>query len=186
MRYTQASQQLRPGLIAGMLAIGALSSLLSGPTRADMLLLANTTMVTGTESATYSFTAPTAGTVTAELTNLDWPQALSALSFMASTPGQVLASWSDPTQSNALTSTHQLTFQVARPGTYFANITATPGGPLDIGVYSFSLHFTNGSSAVPLPASGWLLAAAVIVLVGMLRSRRARRTIHVSQLSAAN
>jgi hypothetical protein len=90
---------------------------------------------------------------------------------MASSGNQVLASWSAPPAQGA--NTHALTFQVSHPGTYFANVTATPGGPLDIGVYSFSLHFTNGS-AVPLPASGWLLAAALMVLLGMLRSWRTR------------
>jgi hypothetical protein len=153
-------------------ALGVMIFGVSSPARADMLLLANTTMVTGNETAVFSFNAPSSGTVTAELTNLDWPTTLSSLSFMASSGSQVLASWADPGQT--LTNTHALTFQVSHPGTYFANVSATPGGPLDIGVYSFSLHFTNGA-AVPLPASGWLLASAVIVLLGMLRSWRRRR-----------
>jgi hypothetical protein len=164
----------KQGARAWLLAVGAVGALIcgvSGPARADMLLLANTTMVTGTESSVFSFTAPASGNVTAELTNLDWPTTLSGLSFMASSGSQVLGSLSAPSLAN--TNTQMLTFHVSHPGTYFANVTATPGGPLDIGVYSFSLHFANGS-AVPLPASGWLLAAAVIVLLGMLRSWRTR------------
>jgi hypothetical protein len=172
-------------LSAGMSAL-ALIGIISLPARADMFLLGDTTMVTGTESATFSFTTPGAGTVTAQLTNLNWPQVLSSLSFMASSPSQVLASWSDPTQPGTGTQTQTLTFQVAHPGTYFANVTAQAGGPLDIGVYSFSLHFSNGASPVPLPASGWLLAAAVIVLLGMLRSWRGRRTIEALPQQAAH
>jgi hypothetical protein len=175
----------RRWLSAGLCAL-ALAGAGSLPARADMMLLGNTTMVTGTESATYSFTAPGAGTVTAELTNLDWPQVLSGLSFMASSPNQVLASWSDPSVPGSLTTTKTLTFQVDHAGTYFANVTATPGGPLDIGVYSFALHFNNGTSPVPLPASGWLLAAAVIVLLGALRSWQGRRTIDAVPLPAAD
>jgi hypothetical protein len=155
------------------------------PARADMLLLSDTTLVTGTESAVFSFAAPGPGTVTAQLTNLDWPQALSGLSFMASAPGQVLASWASPSNPSG-PSTQSLTFQVGQAGTYYANVTATPGGPLDIGVYSFTLHFSNGSSAVPLPASGWLLAAAVIVLIGMLRSWRGRQGIETAAEPAAH
>jgi hypothetical protein len=120
----------------------------------------------------FSFTAPSSGTVTAQLTNLDWPTTLSNLSFMASSGNQVLASLTDPALPG--TNTQTVSFQVSQPGTYFANVNATSGGPLDIGVYSFSLNFTNGAPPVPLPASGWCLAAAIIVLVGMLRSRRGR------------
>jgi hypothetical protein len=146
-----------------------LVGLLGRPVRADMVLLNNTTLVTGQESGTFAFVAPGPGTVTANITNVDWPQTLSGLSFMASAPGQVLAFWSDPTPAGNATTTQTLSFQVQHAGTYFANVNAASGGPLDIGVYSFSLHF-NGGSPVPLPASGWLLAAALIVLLGMLRS----------------
>jgi hypothetical protein len=164
---------MRARLLAIVATLGAMIFCVPSPARADMLLLASTTMVTGTESAVFSFTAPSSGTVKAELTNLDWPTTLSGLSFMASSGNQVLGSgsWNNPSQPGTVTQT--VAFQVSHPGTYFANVTATPGGPLDIGVYSFSLHFTNGN-AVPLPASGWLLAAAIIVLLGMLRSWRNR------------
>jgi hypothetical protein len=172
-RIETTQKSLRRWLQAGHIALAALLYLLSPAARADMLLLGNTTLVTGTESATYSFTAPGPGTVTAELTNLDWPQTLSSLSFMASSQGQVLASLSDPSQLTALTSTQAMTFQVGHAGTYFANVTATPGSPLGIGVYSLSLHFSNGSSAVPLPSSGWLLAGALALIFGFLWRRRA-------------
>ncbi|HKD53173.1 MAG TPA: hypothetical protein VKB72_03065 [Steroidobacteraceae bacterium] len=184
MKALKATHSRRRWLSAGMAAL-TLAGVVSLPAQADMMLLGSTTLVTGTESATYSFTTPNAGTVTAELTNLDWPVTLSGLSFMASSANQVLSSWSDPGQSSA-TTTQTLTFQVPQGGTYFANVTATPGGPLDIGVYSFSLHFNNGTSAVPLPASGWLLAAGVIVLLGMWRSWRGRRTSDMLPQHAAH
>jgi hypothetical protein len=163
-------------LIATLGLLCALSGGLCASAQADTMLLGDTTMVTGTESAVFSFTAPSAGTVTAELTNLDWPQTLDSLSFMASSANTVLASWSDPPPAGSGTITKTLTFQVSGPGTYFANITAAAGGPLDIGVYSFSLHF-NDNAAVPLPASGWMLAAAVLALLWMLHTgRNERRT----------
>ena len=172
MKPYEPRQGVRAWLLALTGALGVLIFGVSSPARADMLLLASTTMVTGNESAVFSFNAPSSGTVTAELTNLDWPTTLSGLSFMASSGNEVLGSMSNPWQPG--TSTQATTFHVNQPGTYFANVNATTGGPLDIGVYSFSLHFTNGN-AVPLPASGWLLAAGVIVLLGMLRSWRTRR-----------
>jgi hypothetical protein len=137
-------------------------------TQASTLLLADTTMVTGNESASFSFNAPASGTVSVELTNLDWPQALSSLSFVASTPTQVLSSWSDPS-SQPNQSPELLTFQVNSPGTYFADIMATAGGPMDLGVYSFVLDFTPAGATVPLPGAGWLLLAGVLGLIGLRR-----------------
>src|SRR5215469_16213642 len=131
MKLFEPTQGLRAWTLAMAGALGALLVGVSSPARADMLLLGNTTMVTGTETAVFSFTAPSSGTVTAELTNLDWPTTLSGLSFLATSGSQVLASWSDPLQPGA--NTHALAFQVSHPGTYFANVTATPGGPMDIG-----------------------------------------------------
>ena len=151
----------------GVLVPMALTGLAVAPHAwADSVLLAQSTMVVGSESTTDTFTAPTAGTVTVSLNSFGWASTLSALSFSASSATQVLASWN----GTGVTS-DTATFNVG-PGSYFANIVATatdtPGG-LDLGLYSLRMTFTP---AVPLPSSGWLLLTGMFVLAGLVRAVR--------------
>jgi hypothetical protein len=120
------------------------------------LLVAQTTLISGTESTVDSFTVPSTGTVTVQLSDLPWPQALSSLSFMATSGNQVLSSWS--TLTSAVES-----FQVA-PGTYFAHVTGSATGALDLGLYSMTLTF-QPAGTVPLPGSAWLLLIGLLGLV---------------------
>jgi len=131
--------------------------------RADMMLLANTTMVTGTQSSVMSFSAPTEGYVTATLQNLNWQKPLSALSFQATSGADVLSSWSGPDASKTET------FKVTA-GNYFAHIVATTADEFDVGLYSLNLSFTP--SAVPLPASSLLLLTGIFGLFLVSRNRR--------------
>src|SRR3954466_10857287 len=89
---------------AGVLALLAALGIAQAPqARADVMLLANTTMVTGTQSSVMSFSAPTDGYVTATLQNLNWQKPLSALSFQATSGADVLSSWSGPDASKSET-----------------------------------------------------------------------------------
>jgi len=145
----------------------------SATTQASTVLVSDTTLVTGSESQVFSFNAPGPGTVSVQLTNLDWPQALSSLSFVATTANNVLSSWSN---SASAPGPQDLTFQIRGPGTYFADVMATAGGPLDLGLYSLSLSFTPaGSAVVPVPSSGGLLLVGSAALIGLLRWARAKR-----------
>jgi hypothetical protein len=130
--------------------------------RADIMLLADTTMVTGTQSAVFSFTAPSDGYVTANLQNLNWQKPLSALGFQATSGSSVLSSWSG---SNSKVETFQVT-----AGNYFAHIMATTADSMDVGLYSLNLSFTP--SAVPLPASSLLLLTGIFGLFLVSRNRR--------------
>lgn len=155
-------------------AVGLAASLclclVAAPVKADTVLLAQTTLVVGSSSVTDSFTAPSAGTVTVQLTDVAWPQALSSLTFMASSPGHVVADWS--TQSSSTES-----FEVG-PGTYFAHITGNAGGLLDLGLYCLKVSFQPTAGPVPLPGSGWLLGFGLLGLLGarVLRDLRARNS----------
>jgi hypothetical protein len=149
----------RPSIQTGLLtSLGLLCLVAASEVRADMLI-SQTTLVTGSESTVDSFTVPTAGSVTVELSNLPWPQALSSLSFTATSANQVLSSWS--TQGTSVES-----LQLG-PGTYFAHIGATTAGPLDLGLYSLTLSFQP--TTVPLPSSGGMLGIALLVLLGLTR-----------------
>lgn len=140
--------------LVGLLAMGCLLPAMSA--RAESLLVAQTTLISGTESTVDSFSVPSAGTVTVQLSDLPWPQALSSLSFMATSGNQVLSSWS------TLTSGVE-SFQVT-PGTYFAHVTGTAAGALDLGLYSMTLSF-QPAGTVPLPGSAWLLVIGLLALV---------------------
>lgn len=130
--------------------------------RADMMLLADTTMVTGTQSAVLSFTAPSDGFVTANLQNLNWQKPLSSLSFQATSGTDVMSSWSG---ADSKTETFKVT-----AGNYFAHIVATTADAMDVGLYSLNLSFTP--SAVPLPASSLLLLSGIFGLFLVSRARR--------------
>lgn len=156
----------RPLSKLALLAPLALSGVAIAPHAwAETILLAQTTLVAGSESTVDSFTAPTAGSVTVNLQSLNWPTPLSALSFSATSASSVLASWN----GTGLTS-DAATFSVA-PGTYYAHImaTANASSSLDMGLYSMMLTFTP---SVPLPATGWMLLTGLFVLAGIARAAR--------------
>lgn len=155
------------------LGLTAVSTLVAGfsaapAVHADQILVAQTSLISGTVSTVDGFTAPAAGTITIQLANIPWPSALSSLSFFASSASQVLASGSVPPPSGALSGTLLDTFQVSGPGTYFAHVTGTasPSGPLDLGLYSMQVSF---APAVPLPAAAWLLGGGLLLIAGLGR-----------------
>jgi hypothetical protein len=161
------SPYLRLVTRAGLLVALAILGIAHVPqARADTMLLSDTTMVTGTQSAVFSFTAPGAGTITANLQNLNWQVPLSALSFSATSGSDVMSSWD---ASNSKVETFQVT-----AGNYFAHILATTGAPSDVGLYSLNLSFSGATSPVPLPASSWMLVAGIF---GMFLFSRARRSL---------
>ena len=131
---------------------------------ADTLLLATTDLVTGTAAQTFSFTAPSSGTVTAEISSIPWPAPLGSLSFSASDASNVLSSWSGTSSTMAAPET--ASFQVGS-GTYFAHVSASAAGSLDLGLYSLMLSFKP--AAVPLPASDWTLLIGALALFGLAR-----------------
>jgi len=175
---------MRMGSGIALTSLVAAFSLGFTPTAAaETLLKAATTMVYGTSADTYSFNAPSAGTVTAQVSSVPWPVPLTALSFSVTTATDVLPSL-HPSAAQpaafAMSDPQAETFQVG-PGTYFAHVMATAGGSLDLGLYSIILTFTP--SAVPLPAAGSLLLMGVVVLLALRRTMRGSR--NESVMSAA-
>jgi len=131
----------------------------ASPARADTVVLAQTTMISGTESTVDSFTVPSDGTLTMQLSNIPWPEALSSLNFLLSTSSQALSSLSVPQGSTSDS------VQVG-PGTYFAHLTGTAGGSLDLGLYSISIDF-QPAGVVPLPTSGGLLLIGLLAVLAL-------------------
>lgn len=169
MKTVSVTTKMRHGLKAGLLAPLAALGLVAAPhARADNILLAQTTLVVGSQSTVDSFSTSGAGTVNVHLANLDWPTQLQSLSFLATSASQVL--WSDAGSGSV--SNEQATFHVNSGGTYFAHIMAQAGGSLDIGLYSLLVTFTPSASPVPLPASGWMLLTGMFVLAGLAWAAR--------------
>lgn len=138
-----------------MAAAAALACVLHSPqTHADTVLINETTLVSGTDSNVEAFTIPTAGTVTVQLSNIPWPQALDSLSFVASSASSVLMAWDGSGTQ---------TFDVSAPGTYYAHVTGTAGGLLDLGLYSLTVSFRSAVAPVPLPSSATLLLGALVM-----------------------
>jgi hypothetical protein len=159
----------------GWLACMSLVCLAVAPhVRAETMLLSDTTMVYGTQSAVFSFTAPTDGMVTASLQNIAWPTPLNQLTFSATSATGVLSSWSAPVGDIE-------SFHVGA-GTYFAHIMASATGPLNLGVFSLAMSFAP--SAVPLPASVGLLMIAVLALLGWARVRGKQAAFRLPALGA--
>jgi hypothetical protein len=127
--------------------------------RADMMLTSQTNMVLGSMSEDYGFTVPYAGTVVAKLTPFEWPdqESMASLNFLATTTSAVLTSFS-ATPSG----TTSATFDVSPGVNYYTHILGTAGGPLQIGLFSYSLTFTP--AAVPIPGTLWMLIAGIIAL----------------------
>lgn len=162
MKTVNMTTNVRQGLKTASLAPLAVIGLTAAPHAwADDLLLAQTTLVVGSQSTVDSFTTSGAGTVSVHLANLDWPTQLQSLSFTATSANQVL--WS----GSGAVSTEAASFQVSSGGTYFAHIMASAQGTLDIGLYSVLMTFTPSTSPVPLPSSGWMLLTGMFVLAGL-------------------
>jgi hypothetical protein len=156
---------MRPSLKSTLLASVALTGLSVAPHAwADSVLLAQSTLVNGSESTSDSFVTSGAGTVTVTLQNTGWASPLTALSFSANSATQVLASFN----ATGLTA-DTAQFHVNAAGTYFANIMATAGGEMGLGLYSLKMTFTP---AVPLPSTGWLLLTGLFALIGVARAAR--------------
>ena len=174
------------GLVArlAVVAVVAFGLVRSPAAHADTLLKAATTLVVGSSADTYSISAPSAGTLTASVSSVPWPTALSALSFNVTDSSSLLNPMSKAQAFSAIDSggPQVESYQVG-PGTYFAHVSATAGGALNLGLYSVMFTFTP--SAVPLPATVGMLLIGLLVLFGLRRTTRGPLLRNESVMSAA-
>jgi hypothetical protein len=128
-KHMKTTTTKRTSLKLALVAPLALTALAAAPhARADSILLAQTTLVSGSVSTDDSFTVAKSGTVTVSLQTLNWPVALSALSFSANSATRLLASWDGSGLASDVA-----TFNVGA-GTYFTHVMATATGSLDLGL----------------------------------------------------
>jgi hypothetical protein len=146
----------------GAAAAVAAGALLTGQARADTVLLAESGLITGSQWSDLSFNAPGPGTITVQLTDLNWPNKLSAVDFSATSADSVLGS---------LNKAGQFSFTVSSAGAYWGHLMGHAQGLLNIGAYSLRLTFQPTATTVPLPAGLWMLLGGLTVFGLAVRPR---------------
>lgn len=153
-----------PGAHAGMLSSDPAQD--SSPT----VLLSKSVLVEGDDPSVMMIKVPAAGEIFATATDLAFPQPLEQLQFALSGTTGPLVSLSNP---------GTITLDVTKPMTLYAEVFAVAQDGPDLGLYNLTVTWMAGPMPVPLPASGWLLGAALAVglgLVAMFRSTQATVT----------
>jgi hypothetical protein len=161
MNEMKKNTPARRRAIGGVLALaGAIAAPLA---HADSLVLAESGHISGQQMASYSFNAPSAGTLSVSLSNLAWPERLSSLSFALGTAGNG--------KLTSLDGAGQLSFDISNAGTYYALVSGTAQGRWNLGMYSLSISFAQlgGPTPVPLPGALVLLLSALTGVVGVTR-----------------
>ena len=124
------------------------------------VMVAETELVIGSGASDFTLNAPSAGTFSVQLSDLDFGSRLASLSFSATTANTVLDALSGPTID-------PISFTVGGAGTVYAHILGEAQGALDLGLYSVNIAFTPIGQPVPLPSTGWLLLAGLAALAGL-------------------
>lgn len=158
---------VRTGLKASVLVLTAVLFALLGIIRdahADSVVLAESGLVVGaSQTQTFSFTTPSAGTLDVQLADLDWPSPLANLALDITSDSQVIGT---------LSGSGARDFTIGSAGVYYAHLTGQTTGSLDLGAYGLIAYFDSAAS-VPLPASVTLLLGGLIATAWSLRRRRA-------------
>jgi len=116
------------------------------------VLYSQSQLVQGNQGQSMSIVVPSAGELLLTLTDLKFTSAFNALKFGISDSASALVGMADP---------GTLTLDVPGPTTLYAQVLASAQGSFNMGLYNLTATFLPGSSPVPVPASGWLLAAAL-------------------------
>jgi hypothetical protein len=150
----------------GLNVLVALAALAAAPfASADPIVVEASPLISGTQSNMYTFSAPSAGSVTVSLANIDWPQRLSSLSFALATSSGVVKTFSGEGQQ---------TIGLGSAGTYYAIVTGVADATAhwNLGMYSLRMTFSTLSGpgpTVPLPAAVWLLLSGIAGMFGLMR-----------------
>jgi hypothetical protein len=159
------------GLLAPAVQAATLPANPSGPTAATASLFSlsgdmpGSKLVLGSSASVTTIQIDAAGTLSFTLSDKLFPSALGALSFAVTDASSALATMSGP---------GTLSMSVAGPVTLYADVFATAQGATNTGLYNLQVSFAP-TVPVPVPASGLLLAAAVIMWRLKVRPARPQR-----------
>jgi hypothetical protein len=142
-----APAAMLPATSASAAASSASLFTLSGDTPGSRLVLGSSATVT-------TIHVNTAGTLSFTLIDESFSDALGSLSFALTNASGALTTMSGP---------GTLSWDVAGPVTLYADVFASAQGTANVGLYNLQLSFAP-LVAVPLPMSGLLLGAALMIL----------------------
>jgi hypothetical protein len=140
------------------LASGALvaAGLIAAPfVQADTVMVKDSPLVNGSQSFVYSMLAPSAGSMSVKLMDLNFPNTLLDVSFAFTTASGVL---------QTLEGTGEIEFEVGGAGHYYAIVSGTAQGRFNIGQLSLAMFFSplgGGPAPVPLPGALALLVSGL-------------------------
>jgi hypothetical protein len=171
--------RIRPGIAVlvglGLMAQGARASdMLAGtgstaaPTQNPFTLsgdMPGSQLVLGSSATVTTIQVNAPGTLSFTLTDKIFPSALGALSFAVTNADVVL---------DQMTGPGTLSMVVTGPVTLYADVFATAQGAANTGLYNMQVSFAP-TVPVPVPASGLLLGAAIIVWRLKVRPGRPQR-----------
>lgn len=143
-------------LLAIVTGQAARASTLPGPT----VLYSNSWLTSGNSAESTALQVPAAGELFVTLTDLAFPDSYTSLDLSLTDGTSTLESLPNP---------GELTLDLTQPSTLYADVFGEVTGE---GLYNLTATFLP-SAPVPLPASCWLLASALMGLVWCAQ-RRAR------------
>jgi hypothetical protein len=123
-------------------------------------ILEETGLFVGQTSAQYSLNVSSAGTLSLNLIDYAWPSPLSDLTLQIASPTQILGQMSGAGIDS---------LALSGPGTYYAYVTGSATGSLDLGAYGLIADFQ--ATPVPLPASISLLLGGIAATLWSMRRK---------------
>jgi hypothetical protein len=135
--------------------------------RASSVLVNAAGWVEGSAALTDDFQVAGPGTLTVTLEDYVFPSALSAVQFDLYGTGSAA-----PHLMGTMSGAGQESFQVNSGMRLSAQLYAVAGGAADIGLYGWKLTFTPQGAPVPLPSTGGLLIAGLVILGWIASGRR--------------
>jgi hypothetical protein len=163
--------QWKRTLQASALALGLCSPLLG---HAADIIYQSVGFIDGTDAKKTSFNVTSAGWYSMRVVDFEYGEEFQQLEFSVENDDKSFGSVSR--------NKSEMRVKIDAPGQYYAVVMGQAGDLYDLGMYGVSIQLSEQApieptpSAVPLPASFWLLGSAVAAWLGLFSRRKRRGT----------